>query len=133
MTYFYLKALHIAAMVIWLGGMMAFSLCGSLASRAFAVPLRILFGRLVTPAMALTWVAGISLAYMGNWFNTGLWPWSKMLGAVMLSAMHGLIAGRLTRKALHPKQKDPFLAWLGPAVIFAVMVLQIFIAVTKMF
>ena len=108
MMYLLLKALHIIALMVWIGGllMQAFLL------RAMArLPLphmpderNVISAaarwerRLTTPAMLLAWACGLALASYGHWWTM---PWLslKLVLVVALSALHGFQSGSLRRMA----------------------------------
>lgn len=142
MAYTLLKVFHITAMALWLGGMFTFSIIGTIADKENAAALRTLFGRIVTPAMLATWAAGLSLATIGGWFNIATWPLVKITGAFILSGVHGMVAGRLTRRASEEyanecaskeQTSDVSLSIAAPVVTALVMVILIFVATTKPF
>jgi protoporphyrinogen IX oxidase len=106
MIFLWIKALHVAAVVAWLGGLLMLSLMlGALATAP--VPnlpqerrLMIAVGRwdraITTPAMMLAWVLGITMAIHAGWFAS---PWlaAKLILVVALSALHGVMAATLRR------------------------------------
>uniref|UniRef100_UPI0039EF3056 CopD family protein n=1 Tax=Bordetella sputigena TaxID=1416810 RepID=UPI0039EF3056 len=53
---------------------------------------------ITTPAMALTWALGIALAIQGHWLNDG-WLHAKLALVLLLTAIHGIQAGTLRRRA----------------------------------
>ncbi|MBV9561474.1 MAG: CopD family protein [Bradyrhizobium sp.] len=98
MLYALTKAGHIVSMVLWLGGMLAAALA---LLRDDRETLR-LFKRwdqgVTTPAMFSTWVLGAALAVQGGWFGAG-WLSVKLAIVVVISAVHGIISGRLRSSA----------------------------------
>lgn len=133
MSYALLKTLHLMSMVIWLGGMITFAIIGANTDETNAAQLRLLFGRIVTLAMLGTWIAGLSLASVGGWFEVAAWPWIKIAGAFVLSGVHGIIAGRLTRRAIGKTHPDVLLSKVAPIITVLTMACLIFVAVTKLF
>ncbi len=105
--YLWIKALHIAAFSAWMAGMWylprlfvyhADTAPGSAPSELFKVMERRLLKAIATPAMVMTWAAGIALAVItGPW--AGGWFHVKLLSVVLLTAMHGLLARHLRRFA----------------------------------
>ncbi len=108
MTYALLKALHVAAMVIWIGGMLAVALGPSDRLRRW--------DRLVTtPAMLLALACGIGLAMTGGWFPAR-WLVVKLGFVLVLAALHGVLAGRLRRGLAPPRLAAPLIV-AGVAVV----------------
>lgn len=105
MIFLCIKALHIVAMVTWIGGMLMVSmLLGALARNPVRLPqehsLMCMVRRwdrtVTTPAMVLTWMLGLALAV-----HTGglAMPWLhvKLALAFGLVASHGVLAGTLRK------------------------------------
>jgi uncharacterized membrane protein len=107
--YPWLKALHIAAVVTWIGGMLASGIAlatfynregaAERAGRLGALGAIHRWDRRVTsPAMALVWVLGLALAIQGDWFGAS-WLTVKLLLVFGLSALHGMLSGTFNRLA----------------------------------
>lgn len=98
MAYLWLKALHVAAVVTWVGGLLMAALA-LVQGRGVALDAVRRWDRRVTsPAMMLAWVLGLLLAQQGGWFAA---PWlsAKLLLVLLLSALHGYLSGTLRRVA----------------------------------
>lgn len=102
--YPWLKAFHIIALIAWMAGSFylprlfvyhAGVAPGSEASETFKVMERRLLTAIMTPAMAATWIFGISLMVSGGWYTAG-WLHAKLLFVIALSGFHGF-CGRLVR------------------------------------
>jgi putative membrane protein len=102
--YPWVKAFHIVAMTAWMAAMLYLPrlfvyhtgvAAGSEASETFKVMERRLLKAIATPAMALTWILGITLAVMSGAFSEG-WMHAKLLFVLVLSGYHGFLA-RSTR------------------------------------
>jgi putative membrane protein len=98
--YEWVKAFHIIAVIAWMAGMLYLPRLfvyhceaepGSKQSETFKVMERRLLTAIVNPAMIATWVLGLWLAWLGNWFAA---PWLhlKLLLVVALSAAHGFFS-----------------------------------------
>jgi protoporphyrinogen IX oxidase len=96
-VYEWIKALHIIAVISWMAGMLYLprlfvyhcdTEAGSKQSETFKVMERRLMTAIMTPAMIVTWLAGLYLAWTGNWFSAG-WLHGKLLLVVVLSGVHG--------------------------------------------
>ena len=133
MVYSLLKVFHITSMALWLGGMFTFSIIGATADSENAAALRVLFGKTVTPAMLATWAAGLSLATIGSWFSIAAWPFVKITGAFLLSGVHGMVAGRLTKLAGDDETPafSSLLSVTAPVITVLAMVSLVFVAITK--
>jgi uncharacterized membrane protein len=141
--YLVLKALHVCAVVAWLGGMVLSSvtLAASNAARVggFGLPHASLlvvrrWDRFVTaPAIVMAWVLGLTVAVKGGWYHTG-WFTTKLLVALGLSAVHGMLSGSLRRVATNPsvyepKSRDkylPLLVLLGAWSAIALVIIKPF-------
>ncbi len=100
MLYEWIKALHILAVISWMAALLYLprllvyhctAEAGSAQSETFKVMERRLLKAIATPAMAVTWLAGLYLAYAGGWFSA---PWfhMKLTLVILLSAFHGVLA-----------------------------------------
>jgi putative membrane protein len=95
--YEWIKALHVIAVISWMAGMLYLprlfvyhcdSEIGSKQSETFKVMEWRLLKVIINPAMIVTWLAGLYLAWSGHWFSA---PWlhGKLLLVVLLSGVHG--------------------------------------------
>ena len=98
--YEWIKALHVIAVIAWMAGMLYLPRLfvyhceaepGSKQSETFKVMERRLLRAIMTPAMIVTWLAGLYLAWAGQWFSAG-WLHGKLLLVLLLSAAHGFFA-----------------------------------------
>ncbi|GGG32201.1 protoporphyrinogen oxidase HemJ [Chelatococcus composti] len=101
--YDWIKALHILAVISWMAGMLYLprlfvyhtgAAPGSETSETFKVMERRLLKAIINPAMIVTWLAGLYLAYEGGWFRAG-WFHGKFALVILLSAVHGVLVRRL--------------------------------------
>jgi putative membrane protein len=99
-VYLWIKALHVIAVISWMAGMLYLprlfvyhcdAEVGSKQSETFKVMERRLLKAIINPAMIVTWLAGLYLAWSGHWFSA---PWlhAKLLLVLLLSAVHGFFA-----------------------------------------
>jgi putative membrane protein len=100
MLYLVLKALHIVAVISWMAGMLYLPRLfvyhcaaekGSVQSETFKVMERRLMRAIINPAMILTWVLGLSLAWTGDYWLQG-WFHAKIALVVLMSAVHGMFS-----------------------------------------
>ena len=98
MTYLWIKALHIIAVIAWMAGMLYLprlfvyhctAPAGSPQSETFKVMERRLLKAIINPAMATTWVFGLTLVWLGDWHKAH-WFQAKFLLVIALSVLHGM-------------------------------------------
>jgi protoporphyrinogen IX oxidase len=98
--YEWIKALHIIAVIAWMAGMLYLprlfvyhceSKTGSSQSETFKLMERRLLKAIINPAMIVTWVAGLYLAWSGHWLSAG-WLHTKLVLVLALSGVHGFFA-----------------------------------------
>jgi putative membrane protein len=98
--YEWIKALHVVAIIAWMAGMLylprlfvyhSVAEIGSKQSETFKLMEHRLLKAIINPAMAVTWLAGLYLAWAGHWFSAG-WLHGKLLLVLALSGMHGFLA-----------------------------------------
>lgn len=98
--YEWIKALHVIAVIAWMAGMLYLprlfvyhceAEVGSKQSETFKVMERRLLKAIINPAMIVTWLAGLYLAWAGHWY---LSPWfhAKFALVVVLSGVHGVLS-----------------------------------------
>lgn len=107
MLYLWLKALHVVAVISWMAGMLylprlfvyhAGVPAGSPQSETFKVMERRLLKAIINPAMAVSVIVGLWLAWDGGWFPSG-WLHGKILLVVLMLGVHGMLAGGVRRFA----------------------------------
>jgi putative membrane protein len=98
--YEWIKALHVIAVIAWMAGMLYLprlfvyhcdAETGSKQSETFKLMERRLLKVIINPAMIVTWLAGLYLAWTGHFFSAG-WLHAKLLLVILLSAVHGFFA-----------------------------------------
>lgn len=101
LPYEWLKALHVISVIAWMAGMLylprlyvyhASTAPGSEQSETFKVMERRLLKAIINPAMIVTWLAGLYLAWSGRWLFTSWWIYGKLFLVLVLSGVHGLFA-----------------------------------------
>ncbi len=96
MTYALVKAAHLVSLFMWIGGMVAVAIALKHPDRSFLDQLKVYDQAVTSPAMVAAWVFGISLAVMGGWFSQ-FWLAIKVPLVLVLSGLHGVLAGKLRR------------------------------------
>ena len=98
--YEWIKALHVIAVISWMAGMLYLPRlfvyhceadAGSTQSETFKVMERRLLKAIINPAMVVSWLAGLYLAWAGHWLSAG-WFHGKLLLVLILSGIHGLFS-----------------------------------------
>src|SRR3569833_1683193 len=96
--YDWIKALHVIAVIAWMAGMLYLprlfvyhcdAVFGSWQSETFKVMERRLLKAIINPAMIVTWVLGLWLAYETGFMKAG-WLHAKLVLVLAMSAVHGL-------------------------------------------
>jgi putative membrane protein len=100
LVYLWLKALHIIAVISWMAGMLYLPRLfvyhagvkrGSPESDLFEVMEFRLLRYIMTPAMIVVWISGLSLAHWAGFFDA-FWLYVKLLLVVGMSAVHGFLS-----------------------------------------
>lgn len=98
--YLWIKAFHIIAVISWMAGMLYLPRLfvyhceaepGSKQSETFKVMERRLLNFIMSPAMAITWLLGITMLIQGQWMGAG-WFHAKFILVIAMSAIHGLFS-----------------------------------------
>ena len=99
-AYNIVKAIHIIAVIAWMAGMLylprlfvyhAEAQRGSIQSETFKVMEKRLLRIIINPAMGLTWIMGLLLAWSAGFF-VAPWLHAKLLLVIVLSGVHGFMA-----------------------------------------
>ncbi len=97
MTYLWIKALHVLAVISWMAAMLYLPRLmvyhtkaekGSVQSETFKVMERRLLRGIGTPAMIVTWLTGGTIAWMSAAY-TQPWFHLKIAAVLAITAMHG--------------------------------------------
>jgi putative membrane protein len=136
--YEWIKAFHVMAVIAWMAGMLylprlmvyhAEAQTGSIQSETFKIMERRLLKGIMTPAMIVTWVLGLYLAWSAFGFKGG-WLHGKILLVFILSAIHGYLAGRVRAFAGDRNLKSArFYRVINevPAVLMALIVILVIV------
>jgi putative membrane protein len=95
--YLWVKAFHIIAVIAWMAGMLYLprlfvyhceAAPGSQQSETFKVMEWRLLKLIIAPAMAITWILGLILVWLGSW-HAAHWMQAKFALVIAMSAVHG--------------------------------------------
>ncbi len=98
--YEWIKALHVIAVISWMAGMLYLPRLfvyhceaepGSKQSETFKLMEWRLLKAIINPAMMVTWLAGLYMAWYASWYMS---PWfhAKFLLVLALSGVHGFFS-----------------------------------------
>lgn len=137
--YLYVKALHVFAVVILIAGMLAMALAVRIATagpheehaRRFGETVLRWDGFVTTPALAVVWMAGFTMAFGAGWASS---PWLllKMIPAIFLSGLHSLESIALKRLLKDGRLINPLFTAAPFAILFAFATIA-WLAVVKPF
>lgn len=134
--YLWAKAIHIIAVISWMAGMLylprlfvyhAEAEKGSVQSETFKVMERRLLRGIINPAMTVTWVFGLWLAWKGFGFSGG-WLHAKIAAVLLMSGVHGYLSASVRRFA-EDRNEKPSRHWRIVNEIPTVLMIAIVILV----
>lgn len=107
--YPWLKALHVMAVISWMAGLFylprlfvyhAERRGGVEPAASFAIMEEKLLRVIMNPAMIVTWIAGLGLAFLPGVVDwSAVWPWTKAAAVIGMSAFHMWCAAERKRLA----------------------------------
>ena len=106
-AYLWVKAIHVIAVISWMAGMLYLprlfiyhcdAAQGSAQSETFKIMEQRLLRVIINPAMMITWILGIWLAWKGGWL-TSYWFLAKFACVIALSAVHGYYSAAVRKFA----------------------------------
>jgi protoporphyrinogen IX oxidase len=139
--YQWLLAFHIIAVIAWMAGMLYLPRLfvyhceadpGSRQSETFKVMERRLLRAIMNPAMIVTWLLGLWLAWRGNWFAA---PWlhAKLALVIGMSGVHGMLSRYVKDFAADRNRKSQKFYRIINEVPTVLMILIVLLAVLKPF
>jgi len=99
-AYDWIKAVHVIAVMSWMAGMLYLprlfiyhcdAAAGTQQSETFKIMEARLFNFIMTPALIVSWVLGLWLAWDAGWFSSG-WFHAKLLTVIAMTGVHGHFA-----------------------------------------
>ncbi|QUS37594.1 protoporphyrinogen oxidase HemJ [Tardiphaga alba] len=139
--YEWAKALHIVAVISWMAGMLYLprlfvyhcdAEVGSKQSETFKVMERRLLKAIINPAMMVTWILGLYLAWSGGWFTSG-WFHAKLFLVLVMSGVHGFLTSRVRDFALDRNTRSAKFYKILNEVPTVLMILIVILVVVKPF
>lgn len=137
----WIKALHVIAVISWMAGMLYLPrlfvyhtgvAAGSEASETFKVMEARLLEFIINPAMIMTWVLGLWLAWTSFRFHGG-WLHGKIGLVVILSGVHGYFAGAVRAFAADRNRRSAKHWRMMNEVPTLIMVLVVILVIVKPF
>lgn len=139
--YGWIKSLHVIAVISWMAGMLYLprlfayhceAEIGSKQSETFKLMERRLLKVIINPAMIVTWLAGLYLAWSGYWFASG-WLHVKLALVLALSAVHGFFARWVRDFAADRNQRSQKFYRIINEMPIALMIFIVIMVVVKPF
>ena len=140
-AYNWLKALHVIAVISWMAGMLYLprlfvyhcaATPGSETSETFKVMERRLLEYIINPAMIVSWVAGLWLAWVVFRFQGG-WLHGKLALVIGLSAVHGMFSAAVRAFAEDRNTRSQTYWRAMNEVPTAIMVVVVILVIVKPF
>lgn len=139
--YLWIKALHIIAVISWMAALLYMPRLlvyhcsaqkGSIQSETFKIMERRLLKAIALPAMIVTWLAGLWLAYETGAWRAG-WFHGKFLLVLLLSAAHGMQSKWVREFAADANQRSERFYRVANEVPTLLMIGIVVLAVVKPF
>ena len=139
--YEWVKVIHFIAVISWMVGMLylprlfvyhADAKNDTVLDATFQKMEWRLLRFIMTPAMLVTWLSGLTLLYFGAWFSDG-WMHAKLLLVILMSALHGYFTRQVKIFARGENQKQARYFRLINEVPTVGMILVIILVVIKPF
>src|ERR1700716_1204974 len=139
--YEWIKALHVIAVISWMAGMLYLTRlfvyhcnaeAGSQQSETFKIMERRLLKAIINPAMIVTWLAGLYLAWSAHWYVSG-WFQAKFILVLLLSGIHGFFSRCVNDFAADRNTRSQKFYRIINEVPTALMILIVVLVVVKPF
>lgn len=140
-AYLWVKSVHVIAIISWMAGMLYLprlfiyhcdAAQGSQQSETFKVMERRLLQIIINPAMIVSWVLGLWLAWQAGFLMAG-WFHVKLLSAIGLSAVHGYFSAAVRAFAEDRNTKPPRHWRIMNEVPTVLMILIVIMVIVKPF
>lgn len=135
MNYLLLKWIHVVSVLLFSSGMLITpwlvnALCGRARNETeqqFLASLRGYHRMVTSPALLVLWALGLAMAQSAQWWSHPWFRW-KLFFALLLSAQHGAVSGRLRRLSTDPEALFPPLRFpwfpLGMSAVVGMVVVK---------
>lgn len=143
MNYEWLRAIHLIAVMSWMAGMLylprlfvyhAEAEVGSDKSETFKVMEHRLLKYIMSPAMGVSWILGLSMIAANPGMMSGQgWLHAKLLLVVLMSAVHGVLAKNVKVFANDQNEKPPKYFRILNEVPTVLMIAIVILAVVQPF
>ena len=139
--YLVVKAVHILAVISWMAGMLYLPRLfvyhaeqgqDQKLNETFKVMERRLLRFIMTPAMIVSWIFGLSMMISAGWTKAP-WMHAKLLLVVLLSGIHGFLSMHVKRFASDQNQKSGRYFRILNEVPTLLMILIVVLVVLKPF
>lgn len=137
-SYLWVKAIHVIAVISWMAGMLYLPRLfvyhcaeepGSKQSETFKVMERRLLKAIINPAMGITWLAGLWLAWQSAAYQDG-WFHVKFLAVLIMSGVHGYFS-KAVQLFAEDRNGKPARFWRlmneVPTVLMVIIVIMVII------
>jgi len=140
-AYLWIKAIHVIAIISWMAGMLYLPRLfiyhceaekGSVQSETFKVMEGRLLRIIINPAMVISWVLGLWLAWTADFFSAH-WFHAKLVLAIALSAVHGYFSMAVRAFAEDRNERPPRFWRIINEVPTILMILIVILVIVKPF
>jgi len=140
-AYLWIKAIHVIAIISWMAGMLYLPRLfiyhceaekGSAQSETFKVMEGRLLRIIINPAMVISWVLGLWLAWTGGFFSAH-WLHIKLAFVIALSAVHGYFSMAVRAFAEDRNERPPRFWRIINEVPTILMILIVILVIVKPF
>ncbi len=140
-TYPWIKALHVIAVISWMAGLFYLPRLfiyhldaepGSVQSETFKVMERRLFQVIMNPAMILSWILGLDIAWQIFGFE-GIWLQLKLLAVMLLTVTHIYFGVAVSRFGRDERMGTPRFWRLVNEIPTILMIVIVLLVVVKPF
>ena len=113
--YEWVKVLHVVSVISWMAGILYLprlmiyhcsAETGSVQSETFKIMERRLLKAIMTPAMIVSWITGLLLAWQGGWLLS-VWFHAKFVAVILMSGIHGFLAVQIRIFAADANKRKP--------------------------
>ena len=137
--YEWIKVLHVVAVISWMAGLLYLPRlmiyhCSaephSVQSQTFKVMERRLLKAIMTPAMIVSWISGLALAWHGGWLLAN-WFHVKVAAVVLMSGVHGFLSVQVKIFAADANMRKPVFFRVLNEIPTVLMLLAVTMVIVK--